>query len=81
MSEIFWLDDIQVLIDKKYIYDFLPTVKMTLNEKLNAIVRLSLYLSVILSVLSNNINYIFIFLIACFVTYIIYVFREPANDI
>lgn len=80
MSDLFWLDNKQLLIDRRKLYDFLPTVDMTLNEKLNSIVRLSLYFSVILSVLTNNINYIFIFLIACFITYIIYVFKEPNEN-
>ena len=80
MSDLLWLDNKQLLIDRRKLYDFLPTVDMTLNEKLNSIVRLSLYFSVILSVLTNNINYIFIFLIACFITYIIYVFKEPNEN-
>ena len=80
MSDSFWLDNTRLLIDRRKLYDFLPTVRMTLNEKLNSIVRLSLYFSFILSVLTNNINYIFIFLIACFITYIIYVFKEPNNE-
>lgn len=77
MSDIFWFDNIKILIDKKEVYNFLPTVDMSLNEKLNSIVRLSLYLAVILSVLTNNINYIFIFGTVCFLTYILYVFKEP----
>lgn len=44
----FWFDDIYVLIRKDRLIEFLPTRDMTTDERLNALTRLMLYISVIL---------------------------------
>ena len=76
MSTIFWYNNINIILDKGKLYEFVPKLEMTTEDKLNSLVRLSLYMSVILSLLTNNINFIFILLCTCFITYIIYVFNE-----
>ena len=42
LSDKFWLNDMKVLLSKDRITAFFPTYKMTLIEKLNSIVRLSI---------------------------------------
>ena len=72
-EEIFWFEDLSILLKKDNIYKFIPTVNMNNNSKLNAIVRFCIYLSVLLILLTNNINYIFIMFGSFIITYLIYV--------
>lgn len=58
MTTKFWLDDISVLFTD--MDDFYPSYDMNLVEKLNAIVRLSLYLGIILTLVSYNYLYLYI---------------------
>ena len=52
--------------------EFFPTDNMTLDEKLNSIVRLSIYISIFLFVYNKNFNNIYFFLIALLITYFIH---------
>lgn len=72
-EEIFWFEDLSILLKKDNIYKFIPTVNMNNNSKLNAIVRFCIYLSVLLILFTNNINYIFIMFGSFIITYLIYV--------
>lgn len=76
MSSKIWVKDINVLIDKDYILQFIPNEKMTYSEKINSIVRFSLYLSLLLCVLKWNFKYLYILVITLLVTYVIYIFNE-----
>lgn len=73
INDSFWLDDYKILFIKERITDFFPTKNMTLIEKLNAIFRMSIYLSIILYLLTNNYLYLYIFIIigafTCFIYY------------
>jgi hypothetical protein len=73
INDSFWLDDYKILFIKERITDFFPTKDMTLIEKLNAIFRMSIYLSIILYLLTNNYLYLYIFIIigafTCFIYY------------
>ena len=79
MNEQFWYDNIKILIEKDKIKDFFPTKEMSIERKLNALVRCSLYISFLMSVLTNNINYIFVLILTLFITYMIYIFRKDDN--
>ena len=59
-TEKIWYQDIQVLVDPRKLNKFIPNDKFTRNEKLNSVMRLSLYLSIILSLTTFNLNYFFI---------------------
>jgi hypothetical protein len=48
LNDSFWLNDYKILFYKENITDFFPNYNMTLIEKLNAIFRMSIYLSIIL---------------------------------
>ena len=69
----FWLIDYRILFYKERLTDFFPTIKMTLIEKLNAVFRLSIYLSILLYLITNNYQYIYIMIIVggftCFIYY------------
>jgi|NorSeaMetagenome_1021524.scaffolds.fasta_scaffold67934_2 hypothetical protein len=80
MNEQFWYDNIKILIEKDKLKDFFPTKEMSIERKLNALVRCSLYISFLMSVLTNNINYIFVLILTLFITYMIYIFRKDDNS-
>jgi len=73
INDPFWVDDYKILFYKERLTDFFPTIKMTLIEKLNAIFRLSIYLSIILYLISNKYHYLYIMIIVgaftCFIYY------------
>jgi hypothetical protein len=79
--EKIWYEDISVLIDKKKLIKYIPLKSYSKNEKLNAIMRFSLYLSIILSLISMNLNYMFIFIGMAIMTYIIDISSNMKEEI
>jgi hypothetical protein len=71
-SDNFWLDDYKILFYKDNLSEFFPTINMTLIEKLNSIFRLSIYLSILLYLCTNNYLYFYIMLIVGLFTCYIY---------
>lgn len=47
MPVVFWVKDPTILFDKKYIFDIWPKPKMEMNEKLNAISKIIIVLTVL----------------------------------
>ena len=80
-SNKIWIDDFNVLFEKDKLLTFLPIEGLSKEEKINSIVRFSLYLSVLLVLAKNNYKYIYIFLITLGVTYFLYkhtnLIKEP----
>ena len=54
MSISFWINQPTILLKKKYILDILPNKNMVFNEKLNAITRLIVLLSMIGYIITSN---------------------------
>ena len=72
-NDEFWLNDYKILFYSNKLTEFFPTINMTLIEKLNAIFRLSIYLSVLLYLVTNNYLYFYIMIIiGVFTTFIYY---------
>ncbi len=63
INDPFWLNDYKILFYKEKLTEFFPTMHMTLIEKLNAIFRMSIYLSILLYLLTNNYLYLYIMII------------------
>ena len=72
LNDNFWLDDYKILFYKERLTHFFPTIQMTLIEKLNAIFRLSIYLSILLYLLTSNYLYLYIMIIVGLFTAFIY---------
>jgi len=72
-NDPFWIKDYKILFAKERLTDFFPTIQMTLIEKLNAIFRLSIYLSILLYLFTSNYLYLYIMIIVglftCFIFY------------
>lgn len=66
-----WFQQPAVLFSIDKIIKFFPDEDDTYNEKMNSVVRFSIYLSVILIIIKNNYLYIYIFLIACLATFLL----------
>lgn len=71
--DLFWYEDPSILIATNRLDEFFPSKVMTIEEQLNATVRLLAYISIILISYSGNINYIYILIAALIMTYLIYV--------
>lgn len=56
----FWLNDYSILYRGNKVTKFFPTDSMNLAEKLNSLVRLSIYLGIILFLIKNNYLYLYI---------------------
>ena len=76
MSEQIWYLDLTHFLTSKNFYQMLPTQEMSLEQKLNALLRFFLYLSIVLSLVMVNAKYLFIGIIAAIVSYIVYQFEQ-----
>lgn len=72
MADLFWYDDIMVIINKKQLLNFIPNKNNTLAENLNSSVRFSIYISLFLICYTKDMNYAIIIILAFIVTYVIY---------
>lgn len=75
-----YIKDFSILFDADRVLDFLPTDKMTYNEKINAIMRFAIYITFILCLVKANYVYLYILLTAAALTYIAYTFRGSKED-
>ena len=72
----FWYNDITILWNKNRLTEFFPTRDQTLEEKFNAIVRLSIYCFIVLFFNKNDIKYIYLAFGTMLLTYYVYFNRE-----
>ena len=70
-AEMFWANNILGLLSINNINKYIPSQKNTLNENLNAIVRLSIIIAIILSLYQGEIKYLSIILLSLIATFII----------
>ena len=74
-NNTFWFNDITILLKSEYLNEFMPTIDMTTEQKLNSIVRFCIYLAFLLILFTNNINYIFLVIVGLLITYYVYIFN------
>jgi len=70
--EPFWYEDIAVLFEPIKLKKYIPLKSYSKEEKLNSIVRLGFYISLLFLVFTFNINYLFIAIFCLVLTLIIY---------
>ena len=68
----FWSENIVVLFEKEKLAHFFPVKNMDLNQKLNAVVRLSIYISIAMFFKTQNYKVIYIFITALALTFLIH---------
>tara|TARA_B110000211_G_scaffold76204_1_gene89278 strand:- start:1492 stop:2211 length:720 start_codon:yes stop_codon:yes gene_type:complete len=76
INQDIWTNNINDLFKKKYLLQFFPSKKYNIKENINSIVRLSLYSSIVLSILYKDISYAMIFIATVIMTYIYYIINK-----
>ncbi len=74
-----WINDFNQLIRQDRLMDFIPKPDMAFSEKVNSIVRLSIYAGIILGLLHNNYLYIYIPIVVMVTTYLVYMFQSDKS--
>lgn len=64
-----WYKDLSNFITADNYHEFFPSSHMSIEEQMNSIVRFSLYLSIILILLKQNLQYIYIVITAMVFSY------------
>lgn len=76
MSEKIWYEDLKYFITADNFYKMLPFIHMTFEEKLNAVLRLFLYLSIVLSLLFADAKYLMIVLLVALIEVVMYQYEQ-----
>jgi hypothetical protein len=72
----FWANDPTVLFNKDYILEMWPLQRMTFDEKLNAISRLVIILSILGFIITKSIRFLVIGIITLAIIYFVYKMRK-----
>tara|TARA_Y100000022_G_scaffold200690_1_gene217485 strand:- start:3099 stop:3887 length:789 start_codon:yes stop_codon:yes gene_type:complete len=76
----FWGEDPNVLFQQKYIFEFFPVESMTYEQKLNAISRTVLVLSIIGLVISKSVRILVIILITFGAIFLLHYYHNKEKD-
>jgi len=71
MEKIWYLDPKHLFTEHNY-YNFFPSKEMSFSEQLNALVRMSIYFSLLIFILRQDTNIFMIPIFVCLFTYFIY---------
>ena len=72
MYTSFWYNNPKILIEKKHLFEIFPVKEYDMVRKLNAIMRFSLYYTIIVYLYNRNTNILAVPLIVGLVTYFIF---------
>lgn len=78
ISDPIWIDNFQILFQTNRLNEFFPTKKQSDEERLNSILRLAFYVSILLCIYHSSIKYSSIFVFILIFTLIIYK-HHPMN--
>lgn len=78
IGDNFWSDNLSVLYNKDRLTEFYPSYDMTLIEKLNSIVRLSVYLAIILFLFTQN--YLYLYIAVVIFAFTLFIFRTQKDN-
>ena len=79
IGDKFWSDDANILFNNDRITEFYPSYDMTLIEKLNSIVRLSVYLSIVLYLFTQN--YLYLYIAIVIFAFTLFIFKNQRENI
>lgn len=74
-SDDIWFKNIGILVSPERFIEFFPNKEQTLEEKLNSIVRLGIYGSILVSMYKRNPNYLIWILVFLSITYVMYKYK------
>jgi len=75
-NDDFWVNNLSVIFDKSRLTEFFPSNNMSENEKLNSILRFSIYVTFLLVLYKKNLNILVIPVITGLVTLYIFKFNS-----
>jgi hypothetical protein len=75
-GDVIWVEDYSQLLRRDKLLDFVPQIDMPFSERINAIVRLSFYIGIIMMIVHNNYLYIYLPIIVLVITYLVYTFQS-----
>ena len=81
MSIPFWFEDPTVLFNQKYIGEIWPTNEMSYEQKLNAITRLIILLTILGYVLTLSIKLIFVLIVTLIMICLLYMYYKNNTSI
>jgi len=76
----FWSDDPNILFQKEYMFEFFPTENMSYEQKLNAITRVIIVLTLVAFFYSSNIRILGVGLITLVSIYLLYFYRKTEQE-
>lgn len=79
-EETIWIKDFNILFEKEKLFKYVPLNSYSNYEKMNSMMRFTLYISVLLSFLYKNLNYFFIFILCGLVTFLMHMNEEKEQD-
>lgn len=71
----YWFQNLNLILDLDKADKFYPKSGMTYAQKVNSLVRGSIYLGVILSIVNSNYLFLYIPVVTMMMTYVNYLFR------
>lgn len=81
VSDPIWFKDPKILIEKSRVSEFFPNEDMTTIEKMNAIMRMTLYMGVLLSIICRNYLYMYIPIISAGVTWAVFSVQSQSENV
>ena len=79
-NNVFWFQDMTILFNANKLHEFYPISSMTYAEKSNSLVRGSIYIGVVCSILSKNYLYLYLPLGIMAFTYIMFLLQKIDNE-
>jgi len=79
-EETIWIKDFNILFKKEKLFKYFPLNSYSNYEKMNSMMRFTLYISILLSFLYKNLNYFFIFILCGLVTFLMHMNEEKKQD-
>ena len=76
----FWATNPNILFDNKYLLEFFPVQEMSYNQKLNAITRTVIILSLLTFFTSSNIRVLIVSVITLFAIFILHYYHMKENN-
>lgn len=80
MSQPFWESQPQILIDPNQLAKFWPTPQMTFVDRLNAMMRLSVYASLIMVLVTKNLNWLILMVFAALLIHMMWIYHPEGAE-
>ena len=79
-TDIFWYNDVSILINPEHVYEIIPFPEYSLERKLNSLVRLGALVFILLSLILKNINILLLFFVTLLITYLVYFYYKKSES-